>query len=209
MTNPVPHTDTAPWTGVTLSPDVLLSVPVIADAAVLDRLYAASASADAIALRAFAMTLGLARPSWDHEWVLGWEATGEGEPDRLVWYDPHKLTAIAEAIAEAREVYSADAALVITHGRGWDDWSVDLASAGPRVIDDPWAAHPPCDGFVPPAPAGPAATLSAWDPLPPRGEDAPPPPGPAPLRPGAPAGRAGPSSGATPGPEDAEGQGQA
>lgn len=126
---------------VTYTPDVLLSVPIIADEEVLDRLYAHSRHGNGLELRALALHLGITEPSRTHQWVIGWEQAAGDRPARLVWYDPQKLAAIDEEIHYLTEHCGPGLALEVTQGLGWDEWEVVITDAD--AGDDPWAQAAP------------------------------------------------------------------
>lgn len=121
---------------ITYAPGVLLSVPIIADEDLLDRLHANSKHRNGLELRAIALHLGITEPSRHHQWVIGWEQLNGDRPARLVWYDPEKLAAIEEEIQFLTKHYGPDVALEVTQGPGWDDWEVVITSSGTE--HDPW-----------------------------------------------------------------------
>jgi hypothetical protein len=154
---------------ITYTPDVLLSVPIIADETVLDQLYAHSRYGNGLELRALALHLGITEPSRTHQWVIGWEQPDGDRAARLVWYDPEKLASIDEEIQDLTEHFGPGVALEVTQGLGWDDWEVVITDADTEA--DPWAKAEPYEhiraGEAPgPAPE-PAAAVAPPAPEPP------------------------------------------
>lgn len=110
-------------------PGVVLSVPIVADRDVMDRLYQYASTAGGPELATIAQNLGVTRPSTNHRWAIGWSTPSEpDQASRLVWYDPDKVAGINAMARQVLEQNPRTSEVQVFQGPGWNDWG--FASTG-------------------------------------------------------------------------------